>query len=290
MVFDMAKLQQIKAAAAQKLAFVPPPGGDAPMGDPMMAVPPGGAPPMDPAAMGGAPPMDPAMMGGAPPMDPAMMDPSMMGGAPPMDPAAMGGMPPMDPAMMGGAPPMDPSMQAMGDQEGMKSAIRSVLQEMGIGGENAGQGVAAPKKSGSKVDEAIGTLRTEMLDQMKEQQKILVAALRNANIDISLADMYGIEKGPEQDPQQQQQAPEMQQAAPGTSENMEPGMGSASPLGSSGKVASMQFNERDNQDIQALTTLLRAKDSLKNSAMKLASYPKASPVAPELDYFAGLFR
>ena len=69
---------------------------------------PQGGAPMDPSMMGGMPPqgmppqgapMDPAMMGGAP------MPP---GGMPPMDPAAAQGMPPqgapMDPAAMGGAP------------------------------------------------------------------------------------------------------------------------------------------------------------------------------------------
>jgi len=109
----------------EKQAFIPTPGGQAPMAGPAPgptaapAGPPGAGmppPPMDPAAMGGmpmdpsmmgAPPMDPSMMG-APPMDPSMMgappmDPSMMG-APPMGPAAMGGMP-MDPSMMGAPPP-----------------------------------------------------------------------------------------------------------------------------------------------------------------------------------------
>jgi hypothetical protein len=251
-MYDKAKLQQIMAyALQQKLAFVPPPGAEAPMGDPMMAMPPGGAPPMDPAMMGGAPPMDPAMMGGA--------------------------------------PPMDPSMQAMGDQEGMKAAIRSVLQEMGLGGESAGQGVAAPKKSGNKADEAISTLRADLMEQMKEQQKILVAALRNANIDISLGDLYGLEKGPEQS-QQQQQSPELAQPAPGTSEGIEPGMGTSAPLGASAKVGSMQFTELDNRDVEVLTKLAQARGNLQKAAARLNPYPAANPSQSELDYFKGLYR
>ena len=83
-------LDEVKALLAEKIAFVPMPGGDAGGGMP----PPGG----DPAAMGG----DPAAMGGMPPPG----DPAAMGGAP-MDPSMGAGMPPpgMDPAMAGGMPP-----------------------------------------------------------------------------------------------------------------------------------------------------------------------------------------
>lgn len=101
-------------AAFKKQAFTPmgAPGGPQLAQDPN-AMPPGGAPPMDPAAMGGMPPMDPAAMGGAPPMDPAAM-----GGAPPMDPAA-GGMPPAGPE---GAPPAGP--------DGGAGAVPPELQQM----------------------------------------------------------------------------------------------------------------------------------------------------------------
>jgi hypothetical protein len=288
------QLRQLKLGALTKSAFVDPNamGGmppnmpaDAAMGDPMMAMPPGGAPPMDPAMMGGGlppgMPMDPAMMGGAP------MDPAMMGGAPPMDPAMMGGAPPMDTAMMGGAPPappappMDPSMAMMGNQETLKQVIREVLQEMGLGGDNAGQGIAAPKK-GNKMDEAIASLR----EDMKEQQKILVAALRNADIDISLADLYGLEKGRE--------AGGGSLGAPGAgiSEDLAVGLSPHDSLGASGKMASLSFDDGDEADVQALMRLMRAKDNIKSSAMasKLGSYAPVNPMASELDYLAGLYR
>jgi len=91
-------------------------------------MPPGGAPPMDPAMMQqGQMPVDPAT---GMPMDPAMMQ---QGAPPPVDPAT--GMPidpatgmPMDPAAMGGAPaapPAPPIDPALIDQ------IVGLLEEMG---------------------------------------------------------------------------------------------------------------------------------------------------------------
>ena len=105
-LMTLAERRVWRDAGVEKRAFQPP------MDPAAGGMPPGGAPPMDPA-MGGAPPMDPSM-GGAPPMDP--MAGGMPPGAPPMDPMAggMGGAPPMDPAM-GGAPPpkMKPEQMMM---------------------------------------------------------------------------------------------------------------------------------------------------------------------------------
>lgn len=97
-----------KQGCMEKSAIVPPPGMDPAAG----GMPPGGAPPMDPAMAGGMPP------GGAPPMDPAM------GGMapPPMDPAMAGGMPP------GGMPlPADP-MAAGGAAGGQKMKPEQMMQ------------------------------------------------------------------------------------------------------------------------------------------------------------------
>ena len=89
----------------EKKAFVP--------GEEVGQMPPGGAPPIDPAT---GMPMDPAMMGGMPPGMPPM-DPAMMGGQPPMDPAmmdpSMGGMPPMPPEMAGMPMPMESAPPAV---------------------------------------------------------------------------------------------------------------------------------------------------------------------------------
>jgi len=91
---------------------------------------------VDPAAMGGMPP------GGAPPMDPAMM-----GGAP-MDPAMMGGAPPMDPAMMGGAPPPPPGVTA----DEVRAIIQEAMGSMGGGAAGGGGGMAGGNMLKPKID------------------------------------------------------------------------------------------------------------------------------------------
>lgn len=151
-------MQELKQIMSVKQAFVPPGAG----------MPPGGAPPMDPAAMGGMPP------GGAPPMPPGMppggappMDPAMAGGAPPMDPAAMGGAPPMDPAMAGGAPPAGgPS------PDDIKMLIQQEVQKAMSGGAAPGAASGAdgkPKGAGkAKVDPA------QLIEYMERQQRLLV--------------------------------------------------------------------------------------------------------------------
>jgi hypothetical protein len=288
--------QILKLKAWSKLAFTDPAamqgGGGAPpmeqpMGQPMMSAPQGGAPPVDPATglpidpATGMPidpntgqPIDPAMLqammqggGGAPPMDPAAM-----GGAPPMDPAAMGGAPPMDPAAMGGAPPADPSMQAMGDQEAMRSIIREEIQKA-MGGGDAGQGIAAPAgaKKGNKMDEAMASLK----DELKEQQKILVAVLRQNGIEIPLADLYAIEEG---------QLPAKQQ---GASETMQPGMNAGGGDQSMGKLGSFS---KFTQDVDTLTKLANLKESLQKSALRSKLVKEANVLLPEMNYLAGLYR
>ena len=179
-------MQQVKAAMASKLAFVTPGAG----------APPGGAPPMDPAAAGGAPPMDPAMMGGAPggapPMDPSMMggappmDPAMMGGAPPMDPSMMGGAPPMDPAMMGGAPPMDPSMMGGappapapgGGGDDIRQLIRQEIQQAMSQTMAGGDAAKAKGKGAGKIDPA------QMIEYMDRQQKLLINLYESLGLNL----------------------------------------------------------------------------------------------------------
>jgi hypothetical protein len=266
-VYDSTKLAQLKSwgysvgtkpAKPRKEAFTEP----------------GGAmPPMDPAAMGGMPqgmPADPAAMGGMP------MDPAMMGAVPPgmpMDPAAMGGMP-MDPAMMGGmppgAPPVDPMMA---NQEAIRSIIREEIQK--AVGAGAGEAAGAAKKGGNKFDEALSVLQ----DKMEHQTKILVAALRNAGIEIPLADLYGLEKAKDAEPSGE--------SPQGVSELLNPGMSGGSGAEQQGKLASAL--SEDEREVEALRSLCRARDSVKRAALapKLVRYDAQ---APELDYFAGLFR
>jgi hypothetical protein len=277
------KLVQLKAWS--KLAFTDPAamqgGGGAPpmeqpMVQPMMSAPPGGggAPPVDPAT--GLPidpntgmPIDPNT---GQPIDPAMLQAMMQGGggAPPMDPAAMGGAPPMDPAAMGGAPPADPSMQAMGDQEAMRSIIREEIQKA-MGGD-VGQGIASPAgaKKGNKMDEAMNTLREEL----KEQQKILVAVLRQNGIEIPLADLYAIDEG---------QMPAKQQ---GASETMQPGMNAGAGDQSMGKLGSIA---KFAQDVETLTKLASLKENLQKSALGNKLSPRVDVLLPQSNYLAGLY-
>lgn len=106
--------------ALTKHAFTP----MAPPAPPATAMPPGGAPPMDPAMMGGPPP------GAMPPGPP--MDPAMAGGPPP---------PPMDPNAMhpeAGGPPLPPGPEAGGPPPGasqippqLESQLTQMAQGMG---------------------------------------------------------------------------------------------------------------------------------------------------------------
>jgi hypothetical protein len=239
----------------------------------------GGAPPMDPAAM------DPAAMappvGGAPMGQPIPMDPAMMGGgAPPMDPAAMGGAPPMDPAMMGGAPPMDPSAMAMGGQEAIRSIIREEIQKAMGGGVEGGMapgGVA--KKGGNKFDEAISTLKEEMQQQMK----VFVTAMRKAGIEIPLADLFSLDGSLTPDAPLGQPSPG-QPSQPGASETLSPG---SSGLGDNaaagvGKIAAFE------QATDALLKLAKAKDALNRSALGRKMTP-FNPNQVDMDYFNGLY-
>jgi hypothetical protein len=256
-------LAEIKEAFVDAASMGSPPIGGMPMGSPI---------PMDPSMMGGAPPMDPAMMGGAPPMDP-----SMMGGAPPMDPSMMGGAPPMDPSMMGGAPPVDPSMQAMGDQEAIRSVIREEIQKALGSGTDAGQGVSAggTKKGGNKFDDAIAQLRQEM----QQQTKTFAVALRQAGIEIPLADLLSMDGslGTSAGNQGSPQKPE-----PGISETLQPGTSGATENGGVGKIASIET------EVEMLTKLANAKDALKRSALA-EKITKFDPRAVDLSYLNGLY-
>lgn len=177
-------MQQVKAAMASKLAFVPPGGG----------APPQGAPPADPAAAGGAPPMDPSMMGGAPPMDPAMMA-AAGGGAPPMDPSMMaaagGGAPPMDPSMMGGAPPVDPAAAAGaappppapapagGSPDDIRQLIRQEIQQaMSQTMSGGGEAGKSKGKGAGKIDPA------QMIEYMDRQQKLLINLYESLGLNL----------------------------------------------------------------------------------------------------------
>ena len=254
------KLEFLRKWAEQqeaKTAFIDP----AAMGMP----PGGGAPPMDPAAMGGAPPMDPAMMGAAPPMDPAMMGAQPGGGAPPMDPA-----------MMGAAPPMDPSMQMMADQEMMRTLIQEEIQKA-MGGGEGGQGIAAPKK-GNKVEESMMAMEKRLTDAMKEQQKLIVAILRQAGIEIPLADIMGID-GSMSSGQQQASSGE-----PGVSETLFPGGSSTNEGSALAKVGQFEAEEWE-----VLTKAAELRSSLTRSVLGTKLTP-FDPRLPEKTALAGLYR
>jgi len=267
-VYDRNKLLKLAAWARlspEKNAFVDP-ASAAPM-------PPGGAPPMDPAMMGGGMSMDPAMAGGGmPPMDPAMMG---------------GGMPAGDPMMAappGAAPPpADPSMQAMGDQEMLRNLIRTEIQNA-MGGMGEGGVAAGGKKSGNKFEDALRVLE----EKMKEQTKIFVAALEKAGISIPLAALYGIDTADGSGaaaaaPTAADSAP---QSAQGLSETMATGLGGSAAGGQPGKIA--EFHEAQTQ-IAQLTKLAQAKDSLKRSALASRMNQTFHPEAADLSYLEGLF-
>jgi len=255
-VFDRVKLLKLAAWAQlspHKRAFVDP----AAMG----GMPPGGAPPMDPTMMGGAPP-------GMPPMDPAAM-----GGMPPM----AGGMPASDPMLAAppdaAPPPPDPSAQAMGDQEMIRNIIREEIQKAVGGGDGGIAGGA--KKSGNKFEDALRVLE----DKMKEHSKIVVAALRNAGIEIPLADMYGIDKADGSG------AAAGAPTAAGISESLQTGLGGNAAGGQPGKIASID----DEDQIARLAKLAALKDHLQRSALA-PSLTSFDPQKEDLSYLAGLFR
>jgi hypothetical protein len=244
-------LEKWAAKTMAKSAFV----------DPSAAgMPPGGAPPMDPAMMGMPP-------GGAPPMDPAMMG-MPPGGAPPMDPAMMG-MPP------GGTPPMDPSVQMMADQEMMRNMIREEIQKT-MGGDG-GQGIAAPAKKGNKVEDALAQFEQRMTQKIEAKDKMIVAALRQAGIEISLADMFGI------DGSAQQQSPQPSSGQPGLSEILSPGGQSTQDGSSLAKVGELE------SDIAILTKLADTRKALQRSVLGRTLTPFDARL-PERTVLAGLYR
>lgn len=262
-VYDRNQLLKLAAWARmlpEKSAFVDP-GGAAPM-------PPGGVPPMDPAMMaGGMPAGDPMMA--APPMDPAM---PAGGGAPPVDP--------MMAAPPGAAPaPADPSVQAMGDQEMMRGMIRDEIQKA-MGSGEGGVAAGGVKKGGNKFEDALHVLE----EKMKEQSKIFVAALRNAGIEIPLADLYGIDKADGSGAAAG--TPTAAQSQPGLSETLQTGLGGDAPGGQPGKIAHLAEAERQ---VARLTKLAQTKDRLQRSALSETLHPY-DPAEADLSYLAGLFR
>jgi hypothetical protein len=195
-------------------------------------------------------------------------------------------MPMGDPMMAmppGGAPPQEPGMQQMVDQQMMQQMIETAVQKALGGGEG---GVAAGQKKGNKIEEATATLREEM----KEQTKIFVAALRNAGIEIPLADLYGIEKadgsGPDGGLRAASQAAGGQPSAPGLSETMNTGLGGVAGDGQPGKVA--EFKQAETQ-IDMLKKLAHAKDALNRSALGHRLNRSFDPQAVDMKYFQGLW-
>ena len=233
-----------------KTAFIASPPGGAP---------PGGAPPMPPEMMGGMPP-DPAAMGGMPP---EMMGAMPPGGAPP-GVAPPGVAPPMPPEMMGG----DPATQAMADQEMTRSMIQQEVQKA-LGGGDAGLGVAGPKKSNSKED-MVMQMEQRIMKAIEQRDKMYLATLRQAGIEIPMADIMGIETAAQQ-PQQ------------GLSETMTPGNSGTNDGSLVSKAAAYD------EDIANIVELAKVRDSLKKSAMgrKLVDF---DPLLPEKNYFQGLCR
>ena len=265
-IYDRNKLLKLAAWARMspsKEAFVDPAAAAA------GGMPPGAAPPMDPAmAAGGMPPGDPMAAAAAGGMPPEMM---------------MGGMPAGDPMMAappGAAPPpADPSAQAMGDQEMMRSMIRDEIQKA-MGSGEGGVAAGGAKKSGNKFEDALRVLE----DKMKEQSKIFVAALRNAGIEIPLADLYGIDKADGSGAAAG--TPTAAQGQSGMSETLQTGLGGDAAGSQPGKVASLRQDERQ---IAQLTKLAQTKDALQRSALanRLTHF---DPNEADLSYLSGLFR
>jgi hypothetical protein len=262
-VFDRAKLLKLAAWAQltpSKRAFVDPAAAAG-------AIPPGGAPPMDPMMMGGAPPMP----GGGPPMDPAAM-----GGIPPV----AGGMPAGDPMLAvppeAAPPPPDPSTQAMGDQEAVRTMIREEVQKaLGTGEGGVATGT---KKGGNKMEDALRVLE----DKMSDHTKIIVAALRNAGIEISVGDVLGINQADGNGTAAGTPAT----SSKGVSETLQPGLGGDAAGGQSGKIASITPME---EQINQLTKLAATKDHLQRSALASKLTP-SDPQEKGLSYLSGLFR
>jgi hypothetical protein len=250
-VYDRAKLLKLAAwsrLAPGKTAFVDPSGG----------MPPGAAPPMDPAMMmagGGMPPEQ------VPPMAPAMMT----GGA------AGAPMPAAPPDAM---PPPDPSVQAMGNEEMMRTIIRDEIQKA-LGGDGAGP---VGQKKGNKIEELYQMLEM-MREQAKEDKKIFIAALRSAGIEIPLGDILAIEDNRSGAP-----TPAAGQAMPGLSETMNPGLGGDAGGNQPGKIADAL------SVIDQLTKLAQTKDRLNRSALGPKLVHGYNPQEPELSYLAGLYR
>ncbi len=176
-------------------------------------------------------------------------------------------------------PPADPSSQAMGDQEMMRSIIRDEIQKA-MGGGEGGVANGTKKGSGNKFEDALRVLE----DKMKEQSKIFVAALRNAGIEIPLADLYGIDKADGSGAAAG--TPTAAQSQPGLSETLQTGLGGDAAGSQPGKIASLGHEE---EQIAQLTKLARTKDSLQRSALAGRMIP-FDPNEADLSYLAGLFR
>ncbi|GHT31435.1 hypothetical protein FACS1894214_2740 [Planctomycetales bacterium] len=219
----------------------------------------------DPAAMGM--PMDPAMAGGMPPMDPAMagaMPPSapmdMPQGTPMMVDPATGGMP-VDPAA---AMPPDPAAE----EEGIRQIIRDEIQKaMGTGDAGQPAGAAPVGKKSNKLDDAIATLK----EQNEQQTKLLVAALRQAGVEIPLADMMGID-GSMQGKQE-----------PGLSESINPGQSGNTDGGQAAKIG--EFN----QSVDNLVKLANIRNKMNQSALG-KSFTPFNPTIADTEYLMGLWR
>jgi len=254
-VYDRSKLLKLAAwarLAPGKTAFVDPSGG----------MPPGAAPPMDPAMMmaGGMPP-------GAP-MDPAMSAGGMPAGAP------------MPMAPPGAAPPSpDPSVQAMGNEEMIRNIIRDELQKALAGGDGAGAVGPGGQKKGNKIEELYQMLEM-MREQNKEDKKIFIAALRNAGIEIPLGDILAIEDNRGGGTS----APAPNQTTPGLSETMSPGLDGDANGGQPGKIADAV------SVIDQLTKLAQTKDRLNRSALGPKLNRSYNPQEQDLSYLAGLYR
>ena len=190
--------------------------------------------------------------------------------APPAGPTP-GGAPPMPPEMMGGAPPMPPAdpSQTMNEQEMMRSVFQEELQKA-LGGCDAGQGIAAPKK-GNKSEDIVAAMEQRIMKAMEQQNKIYLAALRQAGIEIPMADVMGIENSTHQHPR------------PGLTETLNPSNSGTNEGSLVAKVAEIDF------DIADIVKLANARAALKRSAMGVKLVP-FDPMLPEKNYFSGLYR
>jgi hypothetical protein len=186
----------------------------------------------------------------------------------------------------GAAPPPDAGMQQMVDQQMMQQMVNTAVQNaLGGGGEG---GVAAGPKKGNKMEDAMAMLKGDIMETIKEQNKILIATLQQAGIEIPLSAMYGLDKadGTGATATNMTGSPTGDAGGASLSETLKPGMGGATSGVQPGKVASM--SDTDTQ-LAMLTKLAHARDSLNRTALGNKLNRAFNPEAVDLKLLQGLW-